>query len=259
LSRDDDNDNDDQNTTTTTTTIRDYIETAVTGRLYRWYLSILSWNNSTNTTNTNTNNSSSSSSSSGGGGMLLDTNVLYDQTPMSISKFPNLMRTTTSTKTNSNSTTTNSNAYHHHHPHGVVALLATTDHNAYSQINWEIPSPIPIIAYSVPIQAFPNTTTTTNNHSWVYVVPTPHEMSSSDKNGGRIGMVQDAMRYASRIPFDRRTPIMMYRGLRAMNVRQRGKVFRLGATKNNNNNNSNTHYWLNATQEPIGNSGHGTV
>jgi hypothetical protein len=182
--------------------VRDYIKNSVKGQFFKRNLAILSWD------------------SSG----VLDTNLLHQQCRfrnfVEAATFPYLLQIGNAKASQYN-------------PHGVVALLATTDHDEYWDIDWDAPSPIPIIAYSVPIQAF-------YNFSWVYVVPTPYELSTN-QGGGAAYKVHFARRYSIHMPFQERIPIVMYRGVNYRRAPQRERVFQLGQ------NTSNAH-WLNATE-----------
>lgn len=111
-------------------------------------------------------------------------------------------------------------------PHGVIALLTTTDYAGYDNLNWTVKSPLPILTFTVPVDAVQN--------PWVRLIPTPYEL----KGGARMAVGSTSLHLVS---FKERYPIIMYRGNIQMNQEIRRIAFEMAKTSP----------WLNATQNYI--------
>ncbi|CAB9509055.1 KDEL motif-containing protein 1 [Seminavis robusta] len=121
-----------------------------------------------------------------------------------------------------------------------LALYPTSDLNNYDHYNWSVPSPIPLIAHSLPMEIVNHLG---DKYHWIFFFPTPYELRGDGKRHvdrivGKTGPPFD-------VPFEKRKSQIIYRGnhnsQKYVLKHQRSKIMSMGENPNNQK-------WLNATK-----------
>ena len=121
-----------------------------------------------------------------------------------------------------------------------LALYPTSDSTEYRHYNWTFPAPIPLIAYSLPLEVANHL----DRYPWIRFLPTPYELRGDGRRW--VDRILNMEGTSSDKPFHQRKNQIVYRGnvvTQKYPARQRTRVMELGRDPNNQ-------HWLNATTSP---------